>query len=329
MKKDIELTGIGNGIIDILVEVPDSFIDKHKLKKADFTLVSIHEQSALIADLKGSYLRFTCGGSVVNSIVTFAALGGAGGVITSIGDDDFSNHYIDGLNENDIKFSPEIINISSATGSCLVLITPDGERTMCTCLGASNNLSPEHITEEVVARSKWIFIEGYLFANDYGCSAITFAIELAKKHETKIALTLSSASLVSAFRSDFEKVLGDTDLLFANHEEATQFTSIKDPEKNALKLSEQCHTVVTASENGSYLAAGNEVEHVSAIATQPVDLTGAGDTYAAGYLYGFIKGFSREKAANLATFLSHKVITKVGARLDEMPFNELKENKFL
>ena len=209
--KSIELTGIGNGIIDLLVSVDDKFLAEHEIAKGSMELVSNEEQARLLSLIDNNAAQISCGGSVCNSIVTFAALGGKAAMLTSIGNDDLANHYLDELGRYDIKYSDLAINPGDSIGTSLVMITPDGERSMRTCLAASGKLSSEHVDLEMIKDSEWLFLEGYLLAAPPALAALPAAIEAAKAAGTKIALTLSAESIVQGFKSDFLNLLNSVD----------------------------------------------------------------------------------------------------------------------
>ena len=317
--KSIQLTGIGNGIVDLLVSVDDSFLAEHDIAKGSMELVSNEEQARLLSLIDNNAAKLSCGGSVCNSIVTFAALGGKAGMLTSIGSDDLTNHYLDELGRYDIKYSDLAINPDSSIGTSLVMITPDGERSMRTCLAASGKLSAEHIDHEMIKDSEWLFLEGYLLAAPDALAALPAAIETAKASRTKVALTLSAESIVRGFKANFLNLLGSVDLLFANQSEAQAITDIDSAKDAAEHLAKTVpHVVVTASSDGAHIINAGEYTEVSALKCTPVDVTGAGDTYAAGILYGALNELSDDISGNLATKLSTKVITQVGARIKDL-----------
>jgi sugar/nucleoside kinase (ribokinase family) len=207
--------------------------------------------------------------------------------------------------------------VSETTGTCLAIITPDAERTMRTCLGISSHLSDKHVDADRIADSKWLFIEGYVFANqDTGQLAIKEAIRIAKKSGTKIAITCSDAFVPEVFADAFHEALAAADLLFCNASEAMAVTGASTPESAFGQLRNVVpQSVVTAGPDGAYVRFGDKENHVPAVATEPKDLTGAGDMFAGAFLYGINHGLSAELSARGANFLCHKVISQIGARL--------------
>jgi sugar/nucleoside kinase (ribokinase family) len=198
----------------------------------------------------------------------------------------------------------------------VALITPDAERTMRTCLAVSSNLAARHVDAERIKKSEWLFIEGYVFANPTGQTAIKEAIKVAKKHGVKVAVTCSEAFIVELFHEPFFEALKQTDLLFANESEACAITKTARAEDAFAKLKDMAPAcVVTAGPGGAFVRYGGASAHVAAFACEPRDLTGAGDMFAGSFLYGVTHGVPPQQAARGACFLAMKVISQVGARL--------------
>jgi sugar/nucleoside kinase (ribokinase family) len=203
------------------------------------------------------------------------------------------------------------------TGLCLVLVTPDGERTMKTYLGASAQLTPEDIDAETLAQSQWVYLEGYLLAGESTRAASFHALELARQHGTKIAFSFSDGFLVANFGEHVKTIVTEyADLVFANELEAAAYTGRRDPQESLEMIVRDCRNAcVTCSENGSYIHYRGETCYVPAVTTQPVDLTGAGDMYAAGVLYGLSMHAAPERAAQLGSRAASYVVRQMGARL--------------
>jgi hypothetical protein len=203
------------------------------------------------------------------------------------------------------------------TGVCLILVTPDGERTMKTMLGASAQLTPDDIAAEVIAQSQWVYVEGYLLAGDVTRAASFHALELARQHGTRIAFSFSDGFLVSNFGAYVRQIVTEyADLVFANELEAAAYTGMRHPETSLQKILQDCaNACVTCSENGSYIHYQGETCFVPAFPTHPVDLTGAGDMYAAGVLYGLARQATPERAARLGSRAASYVVRQMGARL--------------
>ena len=279
-------------------------------------LVDLHEQKVLLDRYQKHEPRLVSGGSVANSVIAFSQLGGQAAFIGCVGDDRYGLFYTSEFEELGIDIGNPII-VNESTGTCICLVTPDAERTMRTCLAVSSHLAAKHIDERRIASSEWLFIEGYVFANpETGQTAIREAIKVAKKNGTKIAITCSDAFVVQVFGHALREALKDADLFFCNEGEACAVADAKTAEEAFKKLDGIVpSTVVTNGPHGAYIRHAGVETHVSAFPSEPKDLTGAGDMFAGSFLYGITHGVSPEKSARAAGYLSHKVISQVGARL--------------
>lgn len=318
--KDFAVCGLGNAIVDIFLEVDDIEFAKLGFERGTMRLVEAAEQTELLKQFHeiDRDLRLVSGGSVANSVIGLSQLGGAGAFIGCVGDDRYGIHYAEEFEDLKIDIGNPIL-VGETTGTCIALITPDAERTMRTCLAVSSELSARHVDEDRIARSQWLFIEGYVFANpSTGQHAIRRAIELAKTHGTKIALTCSDAFIPEVFGDVFREALSQSDLIFCNAPEAKAVTGAATSDAAFAKLRTMVpNSVVTDGPNGAYVSFDNQTAHVKAFACQPKDLTGAGDMFAGSFLYGITHGYPAEVAARGANFLSMKVISQVGARLHQ------------
>lgn len=315
-----DVCGLGNAIVDIFLEVNDEEFSSLGFERGTMRLVDPEEQQKLLLRFsdRGHDLRLVSGGSVANSIIAVSQLGGTGAFIGCVGDDRYGLHYAEEFQDLRIHMGNPII-VSQTTGTSVVVITPDAERTMRTSLAVSSHLSDRHVDQERIQKSTWLFIEGYVFANpDTGQHAIRKAIEIAKRHGTKIAITCSEAFIPEVFGEPFHDALKSTDLLFCNAPEAMSVTGKKSSSEafESLRgLVPNC--VVTDGGNGAFVRFDGEEAHVPAFPCQPKDLTGAGDMFAGGFLYGITHGFAPAIAARGANYMSSKVISQVGARLQE------------
>ncbi|HZZ81399.1 MAG TPA: adenosine kinase, partial [Gemmataceae bacterium] len=246
----------------------------------------------------------------------FSQLGGKAGFIGCVGDDRYGLFYTSEFEELGIDIGNPII-VNEHTGTCVCCITPDAERTMRTCLAVSSHLAARHVDEERIKQAEWLFIEGYVFANPAtGQTAINEAIRLAKKHNTRIALTCSDAFVPNVFGDAFGEALKQADLLFANETEACALARTSTAEEAFKHLKGVVQSlVVTNGPHGVYVRHGHVDTHVPAFPSEPKDLTGAGDMLAGAFLYGITHKVPAHKAARAACFLAHKVISQVGARL--------------
>lgn len=314
--KDIAVCGVGNGITDILVQVDEQLFKSFGLVPGSMQLVSATDQQALLARLSDKDLHLVSGGAVCNSIIMAQQLGAQTGFICRLGDDRYGTHYQKELTSLGIAIPrPPIAREQS--GTSVIVITPDGERTMSTCLQASADLGPDDVADDLISRSEWVFIEGYLIGNgEAGQQSVLKTIELAKKSGAKIAITLAANFIVDVFRPFVREILPSIDLVFANHEEAITFAQTSSLNESIEMLSKLVpHLVVTAGADGVYIRNQGEALHVPSFPCTPVDLTGAGDAFAGGYLYGLSQGLELSRAARGACHLATKVITRIGARL--------------
>ncbi len=316
MTKELQICGLGNAIVDIFLEVSEEEFASLGFEKGGMRLVDHDEQKALLERYRSREPRLVSGGSVANSIIAFSQLGGQAAFIGCVGDDRYGLFYAGEMEELGIELGNPVI-VNEGTGTCLCLITPDAERTMRTSLAVSSHLAAKHVNSGPVAQSDWLFIEGYVFANpDTGQTAIREAIRIAKDNGTKVAVTCSDAFIVNVFGDALREALKDTDLFFCNESEAAAVTGADTAEGAFRKLTETLPSVVvTNGPNGAYVKHGNVDTHVPAYPTTPKDLTGAGDMFAGSFLYGITHGVPADKAARGAAFLSHKVISQIGARL--------------
>jgi sugar/nucleoside kinase (ribokinase family) len=314
--KEFKLCGLGNAVVDIFLEVSESEFASLGFERGGMRLVGLDEQKTLLDRYQKHEPKLVSGGSVANSVIAFSQLGGQAAFIGCVGDDRYGLFYTNEFEELGIDIGNPII-VNEATGTCICLVTPDAERTMRTCLAVSSHLAARHVEERRIANSEWLFIEGYVFANpDTGQTAIRESIRIAKQHGTKIAITCSDAFVVQVFGDALREALKQADLFFCNEGEACAVAGTSTAEEAFKKLGGQIPSVVvTNGPHGAYIRHDGIETHVPSFPTDPKDLTGAGDMFAGAFLYGITHDVSPEKAARRASFLSHKVITQVGARL--------------
>lgn len=314
--KEFDVCGLGNAIVDIFLELSDAEFADLGFQRATMRLVDTAEQKALLHRFHDREPRLVSGGSVANSVIACAQLGGKGALISCVGDDRYGLFYKAELDELHIDVGNPVI-VDESTGTCLVIITPDAERTMRTCLAVSGHLAAHHIDEERIKHSTWLFLEGYLFANEqYGQGAVREALRCATKHGVKVAMTCSEAFVVRHYSGPFFEALRQADLLFANASEACAIAKTATAEEAFSKLKALVPSVVvTDGPNGAYVRHAGVEAHVAAFPCEPKDLTGAGDMLAGSFLYGITQDVPPVAALRAANFLAMKVITQVGARL--------------
>lgn len=314
--REFDLIGLGNSLVDILLEVTDDEFAGLGFEKGTMRLVESPEQKQLLGLFRDHEPRLVSGGSVANSVIACSQLGGRGAFVGCVGDDRYGLHYVEEFGELKIDFANPPL-VGETTGTCVSIITPDAERTMRTCLAVSSHLAARHVPADKIAAAEWLFVEGYVFANPHtGQHAVREAVRAARAGGTKVALTCSDAFVPQVFGEAFREALAQSDLLFCNAVEAVAVAGGADAREAFRKLEGVVPScVVTDGPNGAFVRHGGLEFHVPAFECRPVDLTGAGDMFAGAFLYGLTHGVPPEKATRAANFLAMKVITQIGARL--------------
>lgn len=315
--KDIQLFGMGNGLVDLQYNVSEETMADFGMLKGEMHLIDDAERSRIIHYFKDYPYNICSGGSAANSIIAFAQLGGRAAYATVLGDDIHGNYYASEFLQLGIILKAHFLK-DKPTGTCYVFIAPDSERTMLTYLGATAYFAPEHIDEETIRLSEWIYIEGYKFSQEASTKAVFKAIELAKKHNTKIAFTFSDVFITENFHSNVEKAFGMADLVFCNEHEAKSFTRTNDFEKAKDILFDQINAaVITRGPEGAIVKYNNEIIEIPAYPANPIDSTGAGDMFAGAFLYGLINENDLKFAGHLASLCSARIVSQIGARMEE------------
>ena len=311
-----KILGIGNAIIDVLTKVDDDFLKKNNLIKGSMKLINHNEFENLKNHIKIE--KVVAGGSVANSMAGIAYLNGKSSFIGKINSDKFGNMYKKSLKDINVSFPYIEKNESLPTGASIILITPDSERTMCTYLGISSHLSAEDITENNILNYELIFLEGYLWDKGISEKMFKHVINLAKKNKIKIAMSLSDIFCVARHKQDFYNLLrGDLDILIGNENEINELTNKKNllDSINQLKEFDKL-IIITRSERGSLAIKNNEIVNCQSIKVNKVlDLTGAGDLFAAGFLKEYIEKSDIKTCLNTGSKLASQIIQKIGARL--------------
>ena len=308
----MKILGIGNAIVDVLCKVPDDFLIKNSLIKSTMKLVDEVEFKKLLSSLKIE--ETISGGSIANSIVGLAQMGNNVGFLGKINDDELGQKYEEGLRKENVNYLYNKKKEPISTGSCLILITPDSERTMCTFLGTAGKISDQDLKEEDIKNSDIVFLEGYLW--DEGEPKKAF--EKAIKNSKKTAMSLSDLFCVERHKPNFlELVKNSLDIIFANEQEITSLIDAKSFEEVIL-FSKQIkkNIIITRGEKGAISISNGELIECGAQKNLNIkDLTGAGDLFAAGYLHGIINNLSIKECLIKGTELSSKIIQKIGARI--------------
>lgn len=315
MNKDIKLCGIGNAIVDMQFEVSEKEISDLFLEKGTMTLV-VDDVQQKVLDMLGNRTNYiSSGGSAANTIIAFSSFGGKSAYKTMIGDDNDGAFYGEEFHDLGIILDAPI-DEDDHTGRCLVMITPDSERTMLTSLGATQNYRKEFISDEIIKRSEWLYIEGYKLTDEIGYEAVLHACNIAKKYDTKIALTFSDTFIIELFNDRLKEIAKFADLIFCNETEGMKFTESDDSD-SALEILKNNYKNIafTKSEKGSIIIWDKVRYDIPAYKALPIDSTGAGDMYAGGFFYGLIYSGSIERAGNLASFAASRIVSQHGARL--------------
>ena len=309
----MKILGIGNAIVDVICKVNDQFLVENRLTKSTMKLVDEDEFKKLLSTLKIE--ETVSGGSVANSIVGLSQLDNNVGFIGKINSDNLGQKYEEGLIKEKVQYFYKKKEEILPTGTCLILITPDAERTMVTFLGIAGKISEKDINEKAVKESEMIFLEGYLWDEGDPKSAFDKAMLLSNKK----AMSLSDQFCVERHKESFlNLVKNKLDIIFANEQEIKSLINAKNFDE-VIKFGKQLGKllVITRGEKGSIAIKNNDVvECESKSNLKILDLTGAGDLFAAGFLHGFINNFSVKESLDKGTEMSSKIIQKVGARLD-------------
>ncbi|MFA5510894.1 MAG: adenosine kinase [Candidatus Kapaibacterium sp.] len=312
--KDIELCGLGNALVDLQFQVSENELINHGIEKGSMVLIDIDKRNDLLNKFNFKIFNKVSGGSAANTVISFAQLGGKAAYKTVLGNDELGEFYTEEFQKFGIILNAEKNN-NAPTGVCIVFITPDSERTMYTCLAATADFDETNIDESLIARSEYLYIEGYKFSEQRSTQAIFKAVDIAVKHGTKISLTFSDKFITDLFRDNLTKVVEKSHLVFCNDLEAKSFTGSNDDNEAFNKLCSMArNVVVTYGKRGSKVFWEGNVYDIPAYQINAVDTTGAGDSYAGAYLYGIIKTGNPKIAANLASYISSEIVAQMGPR---------------
>jgi fructokinase len=312
-----KILGVGNAIVDVLAKVDDEFLKKNQLTKGSMKLINKSEFENLKKNIKIE--KVVAGGSVANSMAGVAYLQGSASFVGKINSDNFGELYKKSLQDINVKFSYIEKDEDLSTGASIILITPDSERTMCTYLGISSHLSASDINEKNIADHKLVFLEGYLWDKGISEKMFKHVISIAKRNKVKIAMSLSDIFCVNRHKQDFYNLLkNQLDILIGNENEINELASKKNllDSINQLKILNKL-IVITRSENGSIAIKNNEIINCKSVKVDRIlDLTGAGDLFAAGFLKEYLDNSDIKKCLEIGSKLASKIIQKIGARLE-------------
>ena len=322
-QRSFDVVGVGNALVDVMARVDDTFITENSLTKGSMRLIDHDEASSLYNKMPPA--QETSGGSAANTLAALSSLGGKGGFIAHIGQDELGDVFAHDMRAQGVAFAEGTRDPFLPTGRCLVLVSPDGERTMNTSLACNVNFLPDDLSAMMIQNAKVVYLEGYLFDQPKAKAAYFEAAKLAKASNAEVALTLSDSFCVERHRTDFlSLVRNDIDILFANEAEICTLYETTDFNTAAQAITQDCKiAVLTRGAHGAVVIAENKTCTVPATpVSRVVDLTGAGDAFAAGFLYGYTQGLSYQRAGEIGALASSEVISHFGAR-PETPLSTL------
>jgi len=315
-----DVYGIGNAIVDIVTEVDHDFFQKNEIEKGVMTLVDEKRQHHLMKAIDMKRSKMSGGGSAGNTVVALNQFGGKSFYSCLVSNDELGKFFLEDLKRNGVDTNLKHENCPNGiTGKCLVMTSPDAERTMNTFLGVSSFLSPEHLDENAIKNSTYVYLEGYLVASPKGLEAIKEAKKIAEKNGIHVALTFSDASMVKYFSRQMEEIVGaGVDMLFCNEEEAMIYTgtnSVNEAREALKKLAKKFS--ITLGANGAMIYDGDTFIQIEPYKVKAIDTNGAGDMFAGAFMYGITHGHSYAEAGKLASLASSRIVSQFGPRMEK------------
>jgi len=317
--KKYDVYGVGNAIVDIVTEVEYDFFEKNNIEKGVMTLVDDKRQLQLMKAIDMKKSKMSGGGSAGNTVVAINQFGGKSFYSCLVAKDDLGKFFLDDIKRNGVDTNLKYDNCPPGhSGRCLVMTTPDAHRTMNTFLGVSSFLSPEHLDEEAIKNSEYIYLEGYLVASPKGLEAMKAARKIAERNKVSIALTFSDPSMVKYFSKQMQEVVGaSVDLLFCNEEEAMIYTGTNSVAEAREKLLEVARRfAITLGANGALIYDGDTFINIEPYKVKAIDTNGAGDMFSGAFMYGITHGHSYAEAGKIASLASSRVVSQFGPRLE-------------
>ena len=314
-ESSLDVVGIGNAIVDVLTTTDESLLERLSLNKGSMTLIDENKAKELYKITTNRIQK--SGGSVANSLACVSQLGGKSAFIGRVRDDKLGEIFIEEISRTGTIFNTTPSSVGPSTAQCLIFVTPDAQRTMCTYLGASVLLEPKDLDLSSVKAAKILYLEGYLWDNPAAKNAFIKAAEIAKNAGGKVALSLSDSFCVSRHRESFMKLVEDyIDILFANEDEITSLYQTSNLYLAIEKLKKKCAlAAVTIGENGSILISNGKEIHIDPfILGKAIDTTGAGDLYAGGFLKGLSVGLNPAISARIGSICAGQIVTQLGSR---------------
>lgn len=310
-----DVVGVGNALVDVISHADDRFIHEHELVKGSMTLIDTDRALHLYKAL-GTAVEMS-GGSAANTMTGVASFGGKAAYIGKVSDDELGDVFGHDLRAVGVQFRPGRPDAETPTGRCIIVVTPDAERTMNTYLGVSSLLCPTDIDQAAVAQGKVLYMEGYLYDRPEAKQAFRLAASIAHANGRKVSLTLSDSFCVDRHRADFRSLVTDeVDILFGNHDELLSLYEVGSFDEAVAAVQRDCHlAVVTVGARGCYIITRDAVLTAPAEpVAQVLDTTGAGDLFAAGFLFGYTRGYPLVHCAKLGSIAAAEVISHVGPR---------------
>lgn len=319
--------GIGNALVDIEFRVTPEDLSTLGIDKGVMTLVEEAHQSELVQALREQQVHRSAGGSAANTVIALCQLGGSGFYSCKVADDELGHLYIDDLQANGVDTNAREHSEPGDTGRCLVLVTEDADRTMCTYLGITGDLGPGEVVPEALRDSDWLYIEGYLATSDTARAAVAHARGIAREAGVRTALSLSDPNVVRLFGEGLREMIGDgVDLLFSNEHEALEISGSRDLDDAVAALQRLAgRFVITRGARPAVVYDGASLTEVPAHPVKPLDTVGAGDIFAGAFLYGLGEGWPTTRAAELANGIAARLITSYGPRLDRPTMEGLRD----
>lgn len=319
--------GIGNPLIDYLCQVEDKDLLSLSLNKGTMLLIDADKQKEIVEHTKDKEITYSCGGSCPNTMVTLCSLGVNTTLGGSIGDDELGVMYRKRLRESGVE-DQLITKKEAVTGTSIILLTPDKERTMNTYLGANRLYSPDDVVIDSIKNADLFYFTGYMWDTESQQKSVLKTLEICKSMGKKVAFDVADPFAVGRYRQTFHSIIKEyCDIVFANSEEARFLMDNYDPYECCKSLGKLCPiAIVKNGKKGSFVSDNKIITQIPLYGTSnPVDTTGAGDTYAAGFLYGYLSGYDTITSSNIASYLAGKIISKVGAQFSKEEFPEIKK----
>jgi sugar/nucleoside kinase (ribokinase family) len=312
-----DVYGLGNALVDMEFEIHDQFLQENGIDKGVMTLVDENQQHGLIEQLDVFEGNKASGGSAANTLIAVSSMGGSAYYSCKVADDDLGHFYLDDLKTAGVDCNMEGKHKGGITGKCLVMVTPDAERTMHTFLGVSSELSPYEVSEDAIKNAGYCYLEGYLTTSETGKAANIEARKIAEKNNIKTALTFSDPFVVEHFRDGFSETIGDgIDLLFCNEAEALSYTRKESIDEATKVIKTFSRTfAITLGAKGAVVFDGQNLINIDPNPITAVDTNGAGDLFAGAFMYGLTHGLTFEQAGNLASKASSQIVSQFGPRL--------------